>query len=40
LAYADGNLDLLNIAEIIDVPLWDLVELADRLKSKDLLKPV
>jgi aminopeptidase-like protein len=37
LAYCDGNHDLLTIADMIDVPMWELVELAERLKANGLL---
>jgi aminopeptidase-like protein len=37
LAYSDGSHDLLSIAELIGVPVWDLFDLADTLRSHDLL---
>ncbi|MGL1934871.1 MAG: DUF4910 domain-containing protein [Fibrobacterales bacterium] len=40
LAYADGNHDLIDIAETIKVPLWDLTETIQSLKDANLLKQV
>jgi aminopeptidase-like protein len=37
LAYADGRNDLLEIAEIIGVPVWELYEMVDKLQAADLL---
>jgi aminopeptidase-like protein len=37
LAYADGRTSLLEIAEIIGVPAWELREIADQLVRLDLL---
>jgi aminopeptidase-like protein len=37
LAYADGSNDLLTIAEIIGVPVWELYEMADQLHAAELL---
>jgi len=38
LTYCDGNLDLLDIAELIKQPAWDLFELAKRLEDEKLIK--
>lgn len=40
LAYADGTRDLLSIAELINVPLWEMEELILKLKKEDLLQKV
>tara|TARA_B100000959_G_C14973739_1_gene620766 strand:- start:295 stop:1575 length:1281 start_codon:yes stop_codon:yes gene_type:complete len=40
LVYCDGNMDLVDIAELIDQPVWELVDLASKLESKDILKKV
>lgn len=40
LAYSNGKRDLLEIAEIIDVPLWDIMSIVNKLKDKKLLKKV
>jgi aminopeptidase-like protein len=40
LAYADGSNDLLRIAEIIGVPMWDLFDIVDKLVSNRLLAAV
>ncbi len=40
LAYADGKHDLLAIAERLQVPMWELFPLVDRLKEENLLVPV
>jgi aminopeptidase-like protein len=40
LAYADGARTLLEIADKIEVPLWDLVRTVDALKAEGLLKVV
>jgi aminopeptidase-like protein len=40
LAYADGTNDLLRIAEIIGVPMWDLFDIVDKLVSNRLLAAV
>jgi aminopeptidase-like protein len=37
LAYSDGAHDLLTIADQIDVPLWDLKEIVDKLKDQGVL---
>lgn len=37
LAYADGEHDFLEIAEIINTPIWELMPLADKLINEDLL---
>jgi len=38
LAYADGNLTLLEIAEKIEVPVWSLYSLIEKLKAENLLE--
>lgn len=38
LAYADGSRTLLEIAEVIGTPAWELRQLADMLTDKDLLR--
>jgi aminopeptidase-like protein len=40
IAYADGTNDLIGIAEIIGVPVWDLFPVAARLKEAGLLTVV
>ena len=37
LSYADGTNDLLRIAEIIGVPMWDLLDVVETLVSNRLL---
>ena len=37
IAYCDGDNDLLSIAEIIKVPVWELLPVVEQLKSHDLL---
>jgi aminopeptidase-like protein len=37
LAYADGTVDLLNIADSINFPMWDLVQIAGILVEKGVL---
>jgi aminopeptidase-like protein len=39
LAYADGR-ELLEIANVLDVPLWELLDIVDTLKSERLLASV
>ena len=39
LAYCDGKHDLLHIAELINVPLWDMMESVRLLQSHELLVP-
>lgn len=38
LAYSDGNLSSLEIAEKINVPLWELTETIENLKQKRILE--
>jgi len=38
LAYADGSLDLIGIAEKLQVPVWNLYAVADQLKSAGLIR--
>jgi aminopeptidase-like protein len=40
LAYADGSNTLLEIAERINVQMWDLLPLVERLKGEDLLEVI
>lgn len=40
LAYSDGELSTLDIAENIDAPLWELDEMISRLKDEMLVEPV
>jgi aminopeptidase-like protein len=40
LAYADGSCTLLQIAEKIDVPMWDLIPIMETLKHERLLVPM
>lgn len=37
LAYCDGAHDLLSIADMVDVPLWELFDIVERLKGQGLL---
>lgn len=38
LAYADGTRSLLEIAELINQPMWDLMPIADRLRQEGLIQ--
>ena len=38
LSYADGKKDLIDIAEILDIPAWDLFEIVDKLMENKLIK--
>ena len=40
LAYADGNNDLIDIANRINVPVWELFEIAQKLTENDLIEQV
>lgn len=40
IAYADGKNDLFDISEIIGVPVWEIVPIAERLVAADLVKAV
>ena len=40
IAYADGNNDLVSIAERIDASIWDLMPLAEQLRQADVLSLV
>jgi aminopeptidase-like protein len=40
IAYSDGNLNLLEIAELISVPMWELFPVFQTLKSHGILKEV
>lgn len=39
LAYSDGTCDLIEIAKIINMPVWELLETVRKLKSHNLLIP-
>jgi aminopeptidase-like protein len=39
IAYCDGKLSLLQIAEKLNVPMWELIPHVERLKSQGLLAP-
>jgi aminopeptidase-like protein len=38
IAYCDGTRDLVEVAELIGVPAWQLVPICERLASHDLLR--
>ena len=38
IAYADGTNDLIDIANMIKVPVWDLYQIVSRLKAAGLLR--
>jgi aminopeptidase-like protein len=38
LAYADGTIDLIDIADQINVAVWEISETIDKLKCNGLLK--
>ncbi len=40
IAYADGTRSLLEIAEKIQVPMWELIPLAQKLKTENVLREV
>lgn len=40
IAYADGKNDLFDISEIIGVPVWEIVPIAEKLVAADLVKAV
>lgn len=40
LAYADGNNDLIDIANRINVPVWELFEIVQKLTENDLIEQV
>ncbi len=40
LAYSDGNLDLLGISRLLNVPIWELKSIVDKLLAHELLKEV
>jgi aminopeptidase-like protein len=40
LAYADGNHDLLQVAEMLNVPVWQVAETAARLEQHNLLAEI
>ncbi|WP_312813213.1 DUF4910 domain-containing protein [Sedimentibacter sp.] len=40
LAYCDGDLDLLEISEIIGVPMWDLYEIKNLLEENQIISQV
>lgn len=39
ITYCDGTMDLLEIAEKINVPMWELFPIVERLKAENLLTP-
>ena len=39
LAYADGKLDLIEIAEKINIPIWELYRIADDMLENELIIP-
>ena len=40
LAYCDGSKTLLEIADVIDVPMWELVSVAQKLIKSDLIEVI
>ena len=40
IVYCDGTLDLLSIAEVINVPVWELYEIVENLLQNDLIKKI
>lgn len=40
LTYADGTNELLQIAELIGLPVWELIAIVDKLRDAELLKEV
>ena len=38
IAYSDGNRTLLEISDLIEVPMWDLIPVADRLVTHNVLR--
>ena len=40
IAYADGTRSLLKIAETIQVPMWELIPIAQKLKTEKVLKEI
>ena len=40
LSYCDGQTSLLQIAENLNVPIWELYEVVDELKINDLINEV
>jgi aminopeptidase-like protein len=40
LVYCDGNMDLVDIAELIEQPYWEIVDLASKLENQCILKKV
>lgn len=40
LSYCDGEHSLIDIAEKINIPAWDLYELIETLISHDLISPI
>jgi aminopeptidase-like protein len=40
IAYSDGKRDLLEVAEKIKVPMWELIPIAERLEAEGLLEEV
>ena len=40
LSYADGKKDLIDIAETLDIPAWELFEVIKKLKQNKLIKTI
>ena len=40
LSYADGKKDLIDIAEILNIPAWELFEVIKKLKQNKLIKTI
>ena len=40
LSMCDGNLSLIQIAEILNVPIWELYDSIKTLESHDLIKEI
>ena len=38
ISLCDGKASLLEIAEVLNVPIWDLYDLVDNLQSHNLIK--
>jgi len=37
ISYCDGTLNLLEIADLIEEPFWELLPIVDKLKKHDLI---
>jgi len=40
IAYADGSNDLIDISEIIGVPVWEMIENVEKLVESGLIKTI